>query len=169
VRACFKGRRGAVSTEYFLAQGYSVVFLQRKGCISPFARRIQEALESKHLDTKLLSKCGLPDTTNNKTCNWSNPQIDLSLDLGANADPSRKKNVVDAIQKYHAAADAGHLLCVEFESVVEYLFYLKHVSLAFQPLGRRAMIYLAAAVSDFYIPRPSMAQHKIQSREGPLW
>ncbi len=162
------GRRGAVSTEYFLEQGYSVVLLQRKGCVAPFARRIQEALESEYLDINFLSKSGLPDTVNNKTSNWAIPKIDLSFDLGLNSEAPRKKNMVDAIIKYHAAADAGYLLCIEFETVVEYLYYLKYVSLSFQPLGRRAMIYLAAAVSDFYIPRPAMAQHKIQSKEGPL-
>jgi hypothetical protein len=36
------------------------------------------------------------------------------------------------------------------------------------PLGRRALFYLAAAVSDFYIPVEEMAVHKIQSGDGPL-
>lgn len=30
------------------------------------------------------------------------------------------------------------------------------------------MFYLAAAVSDFYIPASEMPEHKIQSSEGPL-
>lgn len=30
------------------------------------------------------------------------------------------------------------------------------------------MFYLAAAVSDFYIPVSEMPEHKIQSSEGPL-
>ncbi|XP_043356038.1 phosphopantothenate--cysteine ligase isoform X2 [Dermochelys coriacea] len=30
------------------------------------------------------------------------------------------------------------------------------------------MFYLAAAVSDFYIPASEMSEHKIQSSEGPL-
>ncbi|MQM02422.1 hypothetical protein Taro_035193 [Colocasia esculenta] len=34
-----------------------------------------------------------------------------------------------------------------------------------RPLG---MFYLAAAVSDFYVPWESMAEHKIQSAGGPL-
>lgn len=33
------------------------------------------------------------------------------------------------------------------------------------PLGSKAMFYLAAAVSDFFIPRDRMAEHKIQSSE----
>lgn len=35
-------------------------------------------------------------------------------------------------------------------------------------LGSRAMFYLAAAVSDFYIPASEMPEHKIQSSNGPL-
>ncbi|KAJ0610188.1 putative phosphopantothenate--cysteine ligase (CTP) [Helianthus annuus] len=35
-------------------------------------------------------------------------------------------------------------------------------------LGPNAMFYLAAAVSDFYVPWESMAVHKIQSASGPL-
>ena len=35
-------------------------------------------------------------------------------------------------------------------------------------MGPLAMIYLAAAVSDFYIPPDTQPQHKIQSADGPL-
>ena len=35
-------------------------------------------------------------------------------------------------------------------------------------LGPKAMFYLAAAVSDFYIPASDMPEHKIQSSNGPL-
>lgn len=34
--------------------------------------------------------------------------------------------------------------------------------------GSTAMFYLAAAVSDFYIPASEMPEHKIQSSNGPL-
>ena len=45
-----------------------------------------------------------------------------------------------------------------------YLLLLREVSRAVAPLGRRALVFLAAAVSDFYVPASSMAAHKIQSR-----
>ncbi|KAG5541661.1 hypothetical protein RHGRI_021484 [Rhododendron griersonianum] len=35
-------------------------------------------------------------------------------------------------------------------------------------LGKHAVFYLAAAVSDFYVPWKSMVEHKIQSASGPL-
>lgn len=36
------------------------------------------------------------------------------------------------------------------------------------PLGPSAMLYLAAAVSDFFVPWAEMAEHKIQSSGGGL-
>lgn len=44
----------------------------------------------------------------------------------------------------------------------------EHACLSIPPAGSEAMFYLAAAVSDFYIPASEMPEHKIQSSEGPL-
>lgn len=61
-----------------------------------------------------------------------------------------------------------NLLQISFVSLNEYLALLKAVSLLLAPLGRRALAYLAAAVSDFHLPMNQIATHKIQSRDGPL-
>ncbi|CAI7867028.1 unnamed protein product, partial [Closterium sp. NIES-53] len=45
---------------------------------------------------------------------------------------------------------------------------LRLVAEALNPIGPRGMVYLAAAVSDFFVPWPSMVEHKIQSGAGPL-
>ena len=45
---------------------------------------------------------------------------------------------------------------------------LRAIAAALEPLGPTACFYLAAAVSDFYLPWADMAQHKIQSSDGPL-
>ncbi|XP_068637642.1 phosphopantothenate--cysteine ligase 2-like isoform X2 [Aristolochia californica] len=45
---------------------------------------------------------------------------------------------------------------------------LQLVATSMQALGSRGMFYLAAAVSDFYVPWESMTEHKIQSAAGPL-
>ncbi|KAJ1493050.1 DNA/pantothenate metabolism flavoprotein [Baffinella frigidus] len=58
------------------------------------------------------------------------------------------------------------LLKVAFTSVHEYLHLLRDVSIALQPAGPRAMIYLAAAVSDYFVPDAELAEHKIQSASG---
>lgn len=42
---------------------------------------------------------------------------------------------------------------------------LRIISAALRPCGRQAAFYLAAAVSDFYIPWSQMVEHKIQSAD----
>lgn len=37
-----------------------------------------------------------------------------------------------------------------------------------QEFGSRVLFYLAAAVSDFYVPWPDVPEHKIQSRDGKM-
>lgn len=46
----------------------------------------------------------------------------------------------------------GTLLRLPFVTVNDYLFLLREMSQVMQPLGRRGMYYLAAAVSDFFVP-----------------
>jgi hypothetical protein len=46
-----------------------------------------------------------------------------------------------------------------------FLQCLRVISAELRPWGRRAAFYLAAAVSDFYIPWSSMVEHKIQSAD----
>ncbi|KAL0352323.1 UNVERIFIED_CONTAM: Phosphopantothenate--cysteine ligase 2 [Sesamum calycinum] len=62
----------------------------------------------------------------------------------------------------------GTLLKLPFTTIFEYLQILKFIALSMRSLGPNAMFYLAAAVSDFYVPWESMALHKIQSASGPL-
>ncbi|EXC06671.1 hypothetical protein L484_021507 [Morus notabilis] len=45
---------------------------------------------------------------------------------------------------------------------------LRMIAIPMSNLGPNAIFYLAAAVSDFYVPWQSMAEHKIQSASGPL-
>lgn len=56
------------------------------------------------------------------------------------------------LRNYHAAQRDGKLLRLPFVTVTDYLFMLRELSKTMQPLGRRGMYYLAAAVSDFYVP-----------------
>jgi phosphopantothenate-cysteine ligase len=44
------------------------------------------------------------------------------------------------------------LVSVHFYTVADYLFLLQRIGQMLAPLGRSAMLYLAAAVSDFYLP-----------------
>jgi phosphopantothenate-cysteine ligase len=59
----------------------------------------------------------------------------------------------------------GMLLTVPFRTVEEYLTKLKLCAEAIRDCQSLGLLYLTAAVSDFYIPHSEKAQHKIQSRD----
>lgn len=58
---------------------------------------------------------------------------------------------------------ATHLLALPFTTVYDYLFLLREAACSLAPSGPCALLYLAAAVSDFYVPDHVMVEHKIQS------
>ncbi|KAJ7965650.1 phosphopantothenate--cysteine ligase 2-like [Quillaja saponaria] len=136
------GHRGAASTEYFLTAGYAVIFLYRRGTCQPFCRSLP--------DDPLL-ECF-------ESTNESNVQVR----------EQHAEAVKRAITKHHAAVADGRLLKLSFTTIFEYLQMLKMVAISMRCLGRHAMFYLAAAVSDFYKPWKDMVEHKIQSAPGPL-
>lgn len=131
------GNRGAASAEQFLHAGYAVVFLHRAGSAFPFTR-------------KLLPPAVSPES--------------LLQALSGSADGAAMAQL-RAAGAAHAEA-SPRLLCIPFTSVVEYLFLLRAAALSLSPAGRRAILFLAAAVSDFYIPADEMSTHKIQSKGG---
>lgn len=74
----------------------------------------------------------------------------------------------DSLEEFHAASEryrtySSLLLCMPFTSVSDYLELLREASCALRRAGDRAMLVLAAAVSDFYVPPDEMPEHKIQS------
>ncbi|KAJ6794955.1 phosphopantothenate--cysteine ligase 1-like [Iris pallida] len=136
------GYRGAASTEYFVKAGYAVIFLHRLGSCQPYCKYL---LEESFLDLFELAE---------------EDKIEVCQSHGA--------EVKKAIREYHAAVDEGQLFRLPFTTIFEYLQLLKLVATSMSPLGSCGMFYLAAAVSDFYVPWQSMAEHKIQSASGPL-
>lgn len=101
------------------------------------------------------------------------------------ADTARLRTVLSA---YKAVQQAGQLHTMTFVTVNEYLWLLRAIAKELSVLGRGAMYYLAAAVSDFFLPREKMvsfsfylrvriwelngggvqSEHKIQSGKGSL-
>jgi len=65
-------------------------------------------------------------------------------------------------------AGAAHLteslLPIGFTTIFEYLFLLREACRSIEVAGADAVVFLAAAVSDFYVPENEMASQKIQSR-----
>jgi len=131
------GTRGAASTEYFLDEGYKVVFLNRQKSIQPYARHIPSVLDVLELDGRTNVKV--------KSCHASKIQ-----------------SVLESYEKYKSSCFA-----ITYESLGDYLWLLKGISTELNSIGARGMLYLAAAVSDFYIPKNDMPEHKIQSDRRP--
>ena len=147
------GSRGAASAEYFIERGYAVVFVHREGSLRPFERRLPAAAAE---------------------CRENVRSVGASSILGVmRVTPERKVEVIPTAAPFLAsivsahldAARNGNLLCVPYTSVFEYLQYLREICAVLGvECGANAMIYLAAAVSDFYAPWSSLPEHKMQSR-----
>ncbi|KAK9834914.1 hypothetical protein WJX81_008277 [Elliptochloris bilobata] len=137
------GTRGALSTEHFLQAGYAVIFLNRKHSIQPFTKGLPSG---QILDC--LTQVLEPSAAGN----------------GAPEGSEQADRLVRAcVATAHEVAARGVLLRVAFETLFEYLAYLRAIAEALRPCGQGAAFYLAAAVSDFFIPWQEMAEHKIQS------
>lgn len=136
------GHRGATSTEYFIKAGYAVIFLYRRGTFQPYCQSLPE--------DPLLECFECPDDS---TIQVRQPHTEA---------------VKRAVSDHHAAIAGGHLLKLPFTTIFEYLQILQSIAMSMKDLGSLAVFYLAAAVSDFYVPWKSMAEHKIQSASGPL-
>ncbi|XP_054857775.1 trichohyalin-like [Eublepharis macularius] len=142
------GRRGAASAEQLVEAGYGVCFLHRARSAFPWARALP------------VHGPALLDAL--RVAEPSGPAPSVTADVDA------LPGLVDALLAYRRAKDGDALLAVEFTGLGEYLGLLRAAARALAPLGSSAMFYLAAAVSDFYIPASEMPEHKIQSTDGPL-
>merc|ERR1712232_1435332 len=56
------------------------------------------------------------------------------------------------------------LFPVGFTTIFDYLFLLREACQSIENVGANGIVFLAAAVSDFYIPEGEMVSEKIQSR-----
>lgn len=141
-----KGERGAASAECFLRKGYRVVYLHRRGSVMPFTRNIA------------------PNAADSLS------MLDaLSVDTGGRVVFDKSSDgladVRQDVSDHHFYKDNGRLLCLPFTTVHDYLSLLEESTRCLSSIGHRLVTYLAAAVSDFYIPHDMMAEHKIQSTD----
>lgn len=122
------GHRGSISAEKLLEQGYLVIFLHRKFGLLPFARQFEDNILN-YVDVE-------------------NDQLKIREDL-----KEKMKNCLLNYKKYKAE---NKLYEIAFTSVGDYLYLLEEICLKLKKYGKQAMVYLAAAVSDFYIPLEKM-------------
>ncbi|SCU90759.1 LAMI_0E03488g1_1 [Lachancea mirantina] len=131
------GTRGAASAEQFLRHGYAVLFLHREFSLTPFNRAF---------------------THNSEVC-----FLDY-FDENGNANEEFKTRILANKALYDKYTRQNQqLLLLPFTTVNQYLWSLKAIA---KLLNRDAtLFYLAAAVSDFFVPSSRIPEHKIQSNE----
>lgn len=156
------GTRGATSAEYFLQEGYAVIFLHRQFSLLPYSRHYSHSTNC-FLDfmDEGPTGAGNPNGTEGSGNVDGNGNGNGPIQVrGEYQDQMR-----DVLRKYRYAKENHRLLLLPYTTISEYLFELRLLAKLMNPLGSRALFYLAAAVSDFFIPRDRMAEHKIQSSE----
>lgn len=133
------GTRGATSAEYFLEAGYAVIFLHRQFSLQPYSRHYSHATDC-FLDF-------LHEGTDGQIL----------------ANDQYKEKMLKVLRQYNSAKQRNLLLSLPFTTITDYLFILRSIAQLMRPLGPNGLLYLAAAVSDFFVPPERMAEHKIQS------
>ncbi|KAI9678486.1 MAG: hypothetical protein M1829_002084 [Trizodia sp. TS-e1964] len=136
------GTRGATSAEYFLETGYAVIFLHRQWSLQPYSRHYSHST--------------------NFFLDFMREGADGSVVVNEQYQSQLREN----LRKYNHAKVNNLLLLLSFTTITEYLWELREISMLMRPLGSHALFYLAAAVSDFFVPHDRMAEHKIQSSEA---
>ncbi|MCJ1285386.1 hypothetical protein MMC26_004726 [Xylographa opegraphella] len=135
------GARGATSAEYFLEAGYAVIFLHRHFSLLPYSRHYSHS-----------TNCFLD-------------YMAVGADGAVVVDDTYQATMQTVLRKYANAKQNNMLLLLPFTTITDYLWALREVAMLMSPLGPAALFYLAAAVSDFFVPRHRLAEHKIQSTD----
>ena len=107
---------------------------------------------------------------NNLEFNDRHPQSTSPRTYGLSLNPRLQNSDVlqSTVRTYNNIMQQGLLITVNFRTVDDYLQKLQTCCEAINTAGSLGLVYLAAAVSDFYIPLEKRAVHKIQSRDYGL-
>ena len=94
----------------------------------------------------------------------TNPFLDfLEIETDAEppritATPSKYEDLLEVLTAYKSVQQAGLLHTLTFVTINDYLWLLRAVTQELSVLGRNVLYYLAAAVSDFFLPREKMVR-----------
>ena len=141
------GDRGAASAMCLLAKGYAVVFVHREGSSMPFTTAFRKHV-AKAIDLSLIEKL-------------HGHEDGVRIEGIGGADELTSES-----ECYRLCVANQAFLSISFVTVEHYLQCLQSTALSTAVLGCRVMFFLAAAVSDFYVPSEHLSQHKIQSSSG---
>jgi phosphopantothenate-cysteine ligase len=139
---------GAASAEAFLSLGYRVLYLYGRGTSIPFSNEIRKINGSNNIDFNLLNDMKMVCIHEEESL-LDDDNEDLSLSF---SNPISNNKVKSELKCYHECIKKNLLLSISFETVSEYLSVLQEAAEELYPFGRNIMFYLAATVSDFYIP-----------------
>lgn len=133
------GTRGATSAEYFLENGYAVIFLHREFSLLPYSRHYSHT-----------TNCFL--------------DYMVEKDNKVEINPNLADEMLVVLRKYNEAKSSNSLIPIPFTTVNQYLYTLRSISEIMKKIDCNALFYLAAAVSDFFLPSSKMPKHKIQAQ-----
>eukprot|EP00980_Cylindrotheca_fusiformis_P023928 scaffold11212_cov121-Cylindrotheca_fusiformis.AAC.7 len=191
------GLRGAISVEEFLKRGYAVIHLWRLGSASPYGRLLSQSIgnQANHgISFASLGKLFVGDAEDEEEDrlvqsvleSHQDPWLTDSNLNTTGASSSSKKALKDAegiklhrrilnssalqtaLSERKTVIQENRLYTVPFRTVDEYLGKLKLCAESVRDSQSLAILYLAAAVSDFYVPKSKRSEHKIQSQDGGL-
>ena len=118
---------------YFL--GYKVIFLYRIGSVFPFTTGLRKGI-SNQIDDKMLSNLE-----------------DKKQGIHVNVNNVNNSRIKSELRCYNHSIKNNYLCSISFETIDEYLFLLQFISSEINYLKEKICFYLAAAVSDFYVPK----------------
>lgn len=152
------------SAEYFLEAGYAVLFLYLP---SPFAHSpYHDTNNARHRQFSLLPFSR--HYSHSTDCFLDFLKEGPNGSVVARDDDAAK--MLDVLRKYRHAREANRLLVLPFVSISDYLHELRSIAQLMNPLGPRGLLYLAAAVSDFFVPvrpHPSLRPHPYTNNPLP--
>lgn len=75
--------------------------------------------------------------------------------------PENVRSILPVVKNYKKAVETNSLLSIAFTTLADYLWLLRGACEALNSAGSDVMLYLAAAVSDFYVPSEEMVQNSL--------
>ncbi|KZP08188.1 DNA/pantothenate metabolism flavo protein [Athelia psychrophila] len=142
----------AASAEYFLKAGYAFIFMHRQFSLQPFSRQHYSHFHP-FLDFLEVHPSSAPDAT----------IADTEVKVTQRVVPA----LLPIFDAYKRTVSEGLLHMLTFVTGDDYLYLLRGVSKEMGVLGRNRMLYLAAAVSDFFLPRNKMGSLIIEMDQVP--
>eukprot|EP00533_Pseudo-nitzschia_delicatissima_P003839 CAMPEP_0116101712 /NCGR_PEP_ID=MMETSP0327-20121206/12955_1 /TAXON_ID=44447 /ORGANISM="Pseudo-nitzschia delicatissima, Strain B596" /LENGTH=468 /DNA_ID=CAMNT_0003593689 /DNA_START=104 /DNA_END=1507 /DNA_ORIENTATION=- len=126
---------------------------------------VQAVLDAKKTNDQWLSDPPEIDDEKSTKLKSSNKKSSYTGDVQLHRRIINSTPIRRALTERQSALEEGRILTMPFRTVEDYLAKLQLCSEALKDSQALALFYLAAAVSDFYVPMEKRSKHKIQSRD----